>query len=70
MTAFERLQQITIAQAATLLGYSKRTIHRLLEEGELESVGSRKLRRIPLRSIDAYQQRHGNRNEDDDADSK
>jgi excisionase family DNA binding protein len=52
------LLQVPIREAARLLNYHERTIHRLIERGELHAVGRGKLRRIPLSSIRDYQQRN------------
>lgn len=53
--------QYSIKDTARLLSLSRSTVLRLLERGELASVGQGKLRRVPLDSIIAYQAR--NRNE-------
>jgi excisionase family DNA binding protein len=54
----DALLQVPIREAARLLNYHERTIHRLIERGELHAVGRGKLRRIPLSSIRDYQQRN------------
>jgi excisionase family DNA binding protein len=40
------------------LSVSRRTVERLIEQGELATVGRGKLKRIPYDSILAYQNRH------------
>ena len=56
-TQFEPLQ-VTVREAGRLLSYDTRTISRLVARGELEVVGQGRLRRVPLSSLLAYQQRH------------
>jgi excisionase family DNA binding protein len=53
--------QYTIRDTARLLSMSHRTVERLIERGELSTVGTGKLKRVPWDSIVAYQNR--NRNE-------
>lgn len=53
--------QYTLNDTARILGFSYRTVIRLIEQGELGSVGLGRLRRVPLADILAYQER--NRNE-------
>lgn len=55
--------QYTICDTARLLSISRRTVERLIMCGELDTVGSRRLKRVPYDSIVAYQNRH--RNEED-----
>jgi excisionase family DNA binding protein len=55
--------QVTVKHAARLLGYSVRTVYRLIEQGELETTGHRHLLRVTYDSILAYQQRTRNRRE-------
>src|SRR5262245_42832279 len=50
--------QYTIADTARLLSVSIRTVKRLIERGELSTVGQGRLKRIPFDSIVAYQNRH------------
>jgi excisionase family DNA binding protein len=50
--------QYSITDTARLLGFSRRTVERLIACGELASVGRGKLRRVPFDSIAAYQTRH------------
>jgi len=38
----------------------RRTVERLIEQGELATVGMGKLKRVPYDSIVAYQNRHRN----------
>jgi excisionase family DNA binding protein len=52
--------QYTINDTARLLAVSRRTIERLIARGELASVGSGKLKRVPYDAIVAYQLRHRN----------
>lgn len=44
----------TAEQAAELLQVSRRTVYELLRTGELRSVKIGKLRRIPLRALEAF----------------
>lgn len=55
--------QYTIDDTARLLSVSRRTIVRLIERGELATVGTGRLKRVPFDSIVAYQ----NRNRSDEA---
>jgi excisionase family DNA binding protein len=57
---FVRLEpfQVTLKEAARLLAYDLRTIHRLIRRGELPSVGEGRLRRVPVQALREYQQRH------------
>lgn len=52
------LRQVTVRQAAEILGVHERTIRRLVQSGELMAVGRGRLTRIALRDIAAYQQRN------------
>jgi excisionase family DNA binding protein len=52
--------QYTIADTARLLSVSRRTVERLIERGELATVGQGKLKRVPYDSIIAYLNRHRN----------
>jgi excisionase family DNA binding protein len=52
--------QYTIADTARLLSVSIRTVKRLIEKGELATVGQGRLKRIPYDSIVAYLNRHRN----------
>jgi excisionase family DNA binding protein len=54
----QALRQVTVRQAAEILGVHERTIRRLLQAGELSAVGRGRLTRIALRDIAAYQQRN------------
>jgi len=54
----QALRQVTMRQAAEILGVHERTIRRLLQAGELSAVGRGRLTRIALRDIAAYQQRN------------
>lgn len=49
-----------IEDAARLLAVSRRTVERLIACGELESVGTGRLRRIPYDTIVRYIDRHRN----------
>jgi len=53
--------QYRLADTARLLAMSQRTVYRLIEKGELATVGTGKLKRVPYDSIVAYLNR--NRNE-------
>lgn len=53
--------QYTVNDTARILGFSSRTVLRLIDQGQLGSVGNGRLRRVPLADILAYQER--NRNE-------
>jgi excisionase family DNA binding protein len=50
--------QFKIEDTARLLSVSRRTVERLIEQGELATVGTGRLKRIPFDSIAAYQVRH------------
>src|SRR5262245_60962653 len=52
--------QFKIEDTAHLLGFSRRTVERLIERGELATVGVGKLKRVPFDSIVLYQNRHRN----------
>ena len=52
--------QYSINDTARLLGFSRRTVERLIAAGELATVERGKLRRVPYDSIVAYQNRHRN----------
>lgn len=52
--------QVTIAEAAQMLSYGKRTVYRLVQTGELSSIGEGRLRRIRIADILAWQQRNQN----------
>jgi excisionase family DNA binding protein len=54
----QALRQVTVRQAAEILGVHERTIRRLVQAGELSVVGRGRLTRIALRDIAAYQQRN------------
>ena len=54
----QALRQVTIRQAATILGVHERTIRRLVRRGELHAVGRGRLTRIALRDIAEYQKRN------------
>jgi excisionase family DNA binding protein len=51
----QALRQVTIRQAAAILGVHERTIRRLVQRGELHVVGRGRLSRIALRDIADYQ---------------
>lgn len=57
ITPLEPLQ-VKIATAAKLLDYHVRTVYRLIDRGELETVGTGRLRRITVASLRAFQQRN------------
>lgn len=50
--------QYTVKDTGRLLAISPSTVRRLIDQGELASVGQGKLRRVPYDSIVAYQNRH------------
>jgi excisionase family DNA binding protein len=52
--------QHKLEDTAQLLSVSRRTVERLIERGELATVGLGKLKRVPYDSIVAYQNRHRN----------
>jgi excisionase family DNA binding protein len=52
--------QYTLTDTARLMRYSYRTVKRLVERGELATVGVGRLRRVPYDSIVAYLNRHRN----------
>jgi excisionase family DNA binding protein len=51
----QALRQVTLRQAAAILGVHERTIRRLVRRGELHAVGRGRLTRIALRDIADYQ---------------
>jgi excisionase family DNA binding protein len=50
--------QVTIEEAARLMGYDSRTIRRLITRGEISAVGEGRMRRVPIQSLRDYIQRH------------
>lgn len=50
--------QVSIAEAARLLGYSKSTIYNLLDRGEARSVGRGRLRRIAVEELRRWQRQN------------
>jgi excisionase family DNA binding protein len=48
----------TINETARLISASPRTVHRLIERGELTAVGYGRLKRVTLDSIMAFIERH------------
>lgn len=52
--------QYTIIDTARLLSVSRRTVERLIEQGQLATVGRGRLKRVPYDSIVDYQNRHRN----------
>lgn len=48
--------QVTIDEAARLLCYGRRTIYKMLEQGELKSVGTGRRRRIAVTELQRWQQ--------------
>lgn len=50
--------QVTIREAGRLLSFDARTIHRLIDRGELIATGHGRGRRVTMASIKAYVQRH------------
>ncbi len=55
--------QFKIQDTARLLAVSRSTVERLIEKGELSTVGRGKLKRVPYDSIVSYQNRNRNENE-------
>lgn len=49
---------LTIKEAAEILGYSRWTIARMIERGELKVYGDGKKKRIPLSSVVQYSTTH------------
>ena len=47
--------QVSIAEAARLLGFGKSTIYAMLARGELKSVGRGRLRRIAVAELRRWQ---------------
>ena len=59
MEQLEEEKDVTMQEdTARLLSVSRRTVERLIERGELATVGTGKLKRIPYDSILAYQNRY------------
>lgn len=56
--------QVTKREAAKLLGYSVRTVERLVERGELTQIGQGRLVRFDLNDLRAYQERNRTRGHD------
>ena len=54
---------LTIKEAAEILGYSRWTISRMIERGELKAYGKGKKKRIPLSSVVQYSTTHSVVNE-------
>lgn len=52
--------QYKLADVARLLQIGRRTVDRLIEQGELSTVGQGHLKRVPYDSIVAYLNRHRN----------
>jgi excisionase family DNA binding protein len=50
--------QVKVKDAAALLSYCRRTIENLIAQGELKAVGTGRLRRVTMASIEEYQERH------------
>ena len=50
--------QVSLAEAGRILGYSKKTVERLCQRGELASIGTGRLRRIAISDIKAFQARN------------
>jgi excisionase family DNA binding protein len=53
----ERLQ-VSIKEAAILLGFSVRTVYKLIADGELSTIGRGRLRRIAVADIRRWQDRN------------
>ncbi|PZO88589.1 MAG: hypothetical protein DI626_01480 [Micavibrio aeruginosavorus] len=54
---------LTFKEAAEILGYSRWTIARMIERGELKAYGEGKKKRIPLSSVVQYSTTHTVANE-------
>jgi excisionase family DNA binding protein len=52
--------QYTIVDTGRLLAVSRRTVERLIAQGELATVGRGRLKRVPYDSIVDYLNRHRN----------
>jgi excisionase family DNA binding protein len=52
--------QYRLSDVARLLAVGRRTVDRLIEKGELATVGQGHLKRVPYDSIVAYLNRHRN----------
>lgn len=50
--------QVSIREAAEVLGYKPRTLYRMVARGELPSIGTGRLRRIAVTDLLAWQQRN------------
>ena len=50
--------QVTIREAAEMLGYCEATIYNMIKRGDIKTVGRRKMRRIPMSEILDWQQRN------------
>lgn len=50
--------QVTIAEAARLLSYSKRKVEQLLQRGDLKSVGRGRLRRVAIKELERWQKQN------------
>lgn len=50
--------QVTPKEAAVMLNYSVATIYNMMTRQELRYVGTRKMRRIPISELMAWQQRN------------
>lgn len=58
----DRLQH-SVKHVAELLDFSTRTVYRLIEKGEFDTIGKGQLLRITDESVRAYQDRNRNRKE-------
>ena len=54
--------QYRIGDTARLLGYSRRTVERLIRRGELTTVGQGRLKRVPYDAIAGYLNRSSHHN--------
>ncbi len=52
--------QYSIVDTGRLLAVSRRTVERLITQGQLATVGRGRLKRVPYDSIVDYQNRHRN----------
>ena len=54
----EQMRQLTIAEVMSLLGYSRGTVDKLINAGELQSVKNGKMRRVPVWAIEDWQRKN------------
>jgi excisionase family DNA binding protein len=56
--------QLSVDEAAEFLNYSRRTIYRMMDTGEIPYVGQGRLRRVPVADLIAHQERNRQGGED------